>query len=146
MMSNCCGHDHDHKPKAPSCCSEEDGHEGHGHGKRDWMMMVCAPLIIAGYALALFVAGGPLAVIFGYCIPASLCLHSSSAIIVIAHRHGYKTHKCRDESRNSWIANIITLGEGWHNNHHARPYAWSNWERWWEWDIPAIIIWMVKKS
>jgi fatty-acid desaturase len=102
--------------------------------------------IIAGYALALFVAGGPLAVIFGYCIPASLCLHSSSAIIVIAHRHGYKTHKCRDESRNSWIANIITLGEGWHNNHHARPYAWSNWERWWEWDIPAIIIWMVKKS
>lgn len=101
--------------------------------------------IIVGYTLALFVAGGPLAVIFGYCIPASLCLHSSSAIIVIAHRHGYKTHACRDESRNSWIANIITLGEGWHNNHHARPWAWSNWERWWEWDVPAVIIWTVKK-
>jgi stearoyl-CoA desaturase (delta-9 desaturase) len=101
--------------------------------------------IIAGYALALFVAGGPLAIIFGYCIPASLCLHSSSAIIVIAHRHGYKTHACRDQSRNSWIANLITLGEGWHNNHHARPWAWSNWERWWEWDVPAIIIWAVKK-
>lgn len=101
--------------------------------------------IIVGYTLALFVAGGPLAVIFGYCVPASLCLHSSSAIIVIAHRHGYKTHQCRDESRNSWIANIITLGEGWHNNHHARPWAWSNWERWWEWDVPAVIIWAVKK-
>jgi fatty-acid desaturase len=101
--------------------------------------------IIAAYALALFAAGGLPAVIFGYCIPASLCLHSSSAIIVIAHRHGYRTHECRDESRNSWIANLITLGEGWHNNHHARPWAWSNWERWWEWDVPAMVIWTIKK-
>lgn len=101
--------------------------------------------VIATYALGLLIVGGPLAVIFGYCLPASLCLHSTSAIIVIAHRHGYRTHPCRDESRNSWIANIITLGEGWHNNHHARPWAWSNWEKWWEWDIPAMIIWAVKK-
>jgi fatty-acid desaturase len=102
--------------------------------------------IIVAYTLILFLSGGWLAVAFGYCVPACLCLHSTSAIIVIAHRHGYKTHACRDESRNSWIANIITLGEGWHNNHHARPWAWSNWERWWEWDIPAVIIWAVKKS
>jgi len=102
-------------------------------------------LIIAVYVLTLLMLWGPLGVIFGYCVPACLCLHSTSAIIVIAHRHGYKTHVCRDESRNSWIANIITLGEGWHNNHHARPWAWSNWERWWEWDIPALIIWSIKK-
>ena len=94
---------------------------------------------------ALFASGGIFAVIFGYCVPASLCLHSSSAIIVIAHRHGYRTHACRDESRNSWIANLITLGEGWHNNHHARPWAWSNWEKWWEWDVPAMVIWAIKK-
>lgn len=101
--------------------------------------------IIAVYALTLFAVGGLPAVIFGYCIPASLCLHSSSSIIVIAHRHGYRTHECRDQSRNSWIANLITLGEGWHNNHHAKPYAWSNWEKWWEWDVPAMVIWTIKK-
>jgi stearoyl-CoA desaturase (delta-9 desaturase) len=50
-----------------------------------------------------------------------------------------------DESRNSWIANLITLGEGWHNNHHAKPYAWSNWERWWEFDIPSLVIRVIKK-
>jgi len=88
----------------------------------------------------------PLLVVFAYAIPACLCLHSSSAIIVIAHRHGYKTHDLRhDQSRNSWIANLITLGEGWHNNHHAKPYAWSNWEKWWEWDIPAVVIRIIKK-
>jgi len=87
----------------------------------------------------------PWLIVFAYCLPACLCLHSSSAIIVIAHRHGYKTHQISDESRNSWIANLITMGEGWHNNHHAKPYRWSNWEKWWEWDIPAVIIWLIKR-
>jgi stearoyl-CoA desaturase (delta-9 desaturase) len=101
--------------------------------------------IIIVYCLALALIN-PWLVIFVYALPACLCLHSSSSIIVIAHKHGYKTYDLKhDESRNSWIANIITLGEGWHNNHHAKPYAWSNWEKWWEWDIPALIIWVIKK-
>jgi stearoyl-CoA desaturase (delta-9 desaturase) len=88
----------------------------------------------------------PLYVIFVYAIPACLCLHSTSAIIVIAHRHGYKTYDLKqDQARNSWIANLITLGEGWHNNHHAKPYAWSNWEKWWEWDVPSLIIRVIKR-
>lgn len=87
----------------------------------------------------------PLWIIFVYAIPACLCLHSTSAIIVIAHRHGYKTYPLNhDESRNSWIANLITLGEGWHNNHHAKPYEWSNWEKWWEWDVPSLVIRLIK--
>lgn len=100
--------------------------------------------IIATYCILLAFIN-PWLIIFAYCIPACLCLHSSSSIIVIAHKHGYKTHKVNDESRNSWIANIITMGEGWHNNHHAKPYAWSNWEKWWEWDIPSLVIRVIKK-
>lgn len=101
--------------------------------------------IILSYC-ALLAYFDPMLIIFAYAIPACLCLHSSSAIIVIAHRHGYKTYDLKqDQSRNSWIANLITLGEGWHNNHHAKPYAWSNWEKWWEWDIPSLIIRVIKK-
>ena len=101
--------------------------------------------IIATYCIILALID-PWLVVFVYAIPACLCLHSTSAIIVIAHRHGYKTYDLKhDQSRNSWIANLITLGEGWHNNHHAKPYAWSNWEKWWEWDVPAMIIWAIKK-
>lgn len=87
----------------------------------------------------------PLYIIFVYAVPACLCLHSTSAIIVIAHRHGYRTHETKDHSRNSWIANLITLGEGWHNNHHARPWNWNNQERWWEFDIPALVIRLIKQ-
>jgi len=101
-------------------------------------------LIILTYCMFLYFID-PFYVIFVYAIPACLCLHSTSAIIVIAHKHGYKTFSLNDESRNSWIANLITLGEGWHNNHHAKPYAWSNWEHWWEWDVPSIIIRCIKK-
>jgi stearoyl-CoA desaturase (delta-9 desaturase) len=89
----------------------------------------------------------PWLIVFVYCIPACIVLHSTSSIIVIAHRHGYKTYDLKhDESRNSWIANILALGEGWHNNHHAKPYAWSNWEKWYEWDLPAMIIYCIKND
>lgn len=102
--------------------------------------------IILAYCLILFIID-PILVIFVYAIPACLCLHSTSAIIVIAHRHGYKTYSLgHDQSRNSWIANLITLGEGWHNNHHSKPWAWTNWEKWWEWDLPACIIWLIRKN
>lgn len=87
----------------------------------------------------------PLLLIFIYSIPAVLVLHSTSTIIVIAHKHGYQTYNTNDESRNSWIANLITLGEGWHNNHHANSKNWKQGEKWWEIDPPAWIIGLIKK-
>lgn len=102
--------------------------------------------IILVYCVALAVID-PMLIIFAYCIPACLCLHSSSAIIVIAHRQGYKTHDLGiDEARNSWVASLITLGEGWHNNHHHNPRAWSNQEKWWELDPNAWLIKLIKRD
>jgi fatty-acid desaturase len=96
--------------------------------------------------ISILFAYDPLMIIYVFAIPACLCLHSTSAIIVIAHRHGYRPYPdVKDQSRNSWIANLITLGEGWHNTHHAKPYAWNNQERWWEFDIPAYIIRLIKQ-
>jgi fatty-acid desaturase len=100
--------------------------------------------IIGIYILVLGLIN-PLWIIFAYAIPAVLVLHSTSAIIVIAHIHGYRNHDVSDESRNSWIASLITLGEGWHNNHHANSKAWNNQERWWEIDPNAWIIRVIKK-
>lgn len=103
-------------------------------------------LLIILLWIAVLFSFDPLFVIYVFAIPACLCLHSTSAIIVIAHRHGYRPYPdVKDQSRNSWIANLFTLGEGWHNTHHAKPYAWNNQERWWEFDIPAYIIRLIKK-
>ena len=87
----------------------------------------------------------PMLVIFAYAIPSVLVFHSAGALNVISHRHGYRNHNTKDHSTNSWIANIITMGEGWHNNHHARPGAWNNQDHWWEVDITGLIIRVIKK-
>jgi fatty-acid desaturase len=75
-----------------------------------------------------------------YCLPAVGCFHGASAIGVIPHYFGYKRYKINDESRNSWVASILSLGEGWHNNHHANPGRWWQGETWWELDPPAFMI------
>ena len=101
--------------------------------------------IIFSYCFLLFLID-PILVIFVYAIPACFCFHATSSVVVIAHRQGYRNHFLKnDKSKNSWITSLITLGDGWHNNHHARPWKWSNWEKWWEIDIPAIIIFLLRK-
>jgi len=97
--------------------------------------------VIAVWNVALFATLGWQGVVFVYAIPAVLSLHSACGIIVIPHLHGYRTFDLKgDTSRNSWIANLITMGEGWHNNHHAHPSRWNTRVNWWEWDIPAQVI------
>jgi stearoyl-CoA desaturase (delta-9 desaturase) len=88
----------------------------------------------------------PLLIIFMFAIPACLTLHATSVIIVIAHYHGYKTFELvNDQARNSWIAHLLSFGEGWHNNHHAKPYLWNQRIQWWELDPPSWIIRLIKK-
>ena len=36
---------------------------------------------------------------------------------------GYETYPCKDNSRNVWFVAMFSMGEGWHNNHHAFPFS-----------------------
>ena len=82
----------------------------------------------------------PILFIYAYTVPSFLCLLSVFSLVTINHWHGYRTYKLTDYSTNSWISNIITLGEGWHNNHHYSPNRYYQGERWWELDPPAFFI------
>lgn len=77
---------------------------------------------------------------FLYSIPAIGCFHGAQTIGVLPHYFGYRRYNTNDESRNNWIASIISLGEGWHNNHHRYPNRWYQGETWWEFDPPAFFI------
>lgn len=75
-----------------------------------------------------------------YAFPNLMCLMSGYVLIVLTHYHGYQRYETADHSTNSWLANILTLGEGWHNNHHAYPSRINQGEEWWEWELPLWVI------
>jgi len=89
----------------------------------------------------------PLLPLFALSIPAVGCFHGVSAIGVIPHLpwSGYRTHNSADDSRNSPLASLLSLGEGWHNNHHAFPSRYFHGEKWWEVDPSRWIIEVIRR-
>ena len=47
--------------------------------------------------------------------------HATFSVNSICHMFGRRAYRSRDESRNNWVVAMLTMGEGWHYNHHAFP-------------------------
>jgi len=100
--------------------------------------------IIFLFSLVLVVID-PILWLFVYVVPASMTVHLIGVVNVFGHGHGYRNFETKDRSTNSWIANLVSLGDGWHNNHHANPGEWNTRKLWWEWDLMAQVIKIIKK-
>jgi stearoyl-CoA desaturase (delta-9 desaturase) len=72
---------------------------------------------------------------WAFFISTTALFHGTSCINSMAHLMGRRRFQTGDDSRNSWILALITLGEGWHNNHHRYQSATRNGFYWWEIDI-----------
>ena len=71
--------------------------------------------------------------------------HSTFCINSLAHLSGSRRYITGDGSRNNvWLA-LLTLGEGWHNNHHACQSSARQGFRWWEIDLTYYVLWMLSK-
>ncbi len=81
--------------------------------------------------------------IFGFFAPAFLQITISNLTTILTHSSGYKNFTTKDESANNWLIAMLAWGEGWHNNHHARPSSPSFGYRWWEIDPGGIFITMM---
>jgi stearoyl-CoA desaturase (delta-9 desaturase) len=101
--------------------------------KHKWM-----PLI--AYAFVCLAIGGWGGVVWGFVLASVVLLHATAAINSLAHVWGSRRYATRDDSRNNvWLA-LLTMGEGWHNNHHhARAYARQGFF-WWEIDMSYYIL------
>lgn len=84
----------------------------------------------------------PMLLIWGFVFPAVLSFHGAAAIGVIPHYSwaGYKVADSKDDSVNSPLASLLSLGEGWHNYHHYKPTDYRHGHKWWEIDQSAWII------
>lgn len=74
-------------------------------------------------------------VVWGFCISTVTLYHATFTTNSLAHRFGARRYATRDDSRNNpWLA-VLTMGEGWHNNHHHYPGAARQGFYWWELDL-----------
>jgi stearoyl-CoA desaturase (Delta-9 desaturase) len=74
-------------------------------------------------------------VVWGFCISTIVLYHATFTINSLAHRFGARRYATHDDSRNNFWLALLTLGEGWHNNHHHFPGAARQGFYWWEVDL-----------
>ncbi len=83
-------------------------------------------------ALSGLVWGGLLRILWGH--------NMIWSITSLTHIFGRRDFESRDRSTNTWWLAVPTLGEAWHNNHHAFPRAAILSFRWWQIDISGLFI------
>ena len=71
--------------------------------------------------------------------------HITWSVNSLCHTFGRRPFDAtRDSSRNNWLVGVLAFGEGWPNNHHAFPSAAYHGFRWWQIDLSAYVIRLLK--
>lgn len=83
--------------------------------------------------------------VWGFFVSTVLTYHGTFCINSFTHLIGNRRFKTTDSSRNNLILALITLGEGWHNNHHYYPGSEKQGFYWWEIDISHYILKLLSK-
>jgi stearoyl-CoA desaturase (Delta-9 desaturase) len=96
------------------------------------------PAIVLG-ALCVLIAGWS-GLVVGFLWSTVLLYHATFCINSLAHVRGSKRYVTGDDSRNNWLLALFTMGEGWHNNHHAYQSSARQGFRWWELDASYYVL------
>lgn len=107
-------------------------------------------LFLISWSIVLYMLGGMYLVIFLHWIPALITGVMSNVVNYIGHSPSwpgsYRRYSLNDQSTNNWLWAIPSWGETWHNNHHRHPKNYSCGEKWWELDISAAVIKIIKTN
>ncbi|MGH7435192.1 MAG: acyl-CoA desaturase [Polyangiaceae bacterium] len=101
--------------------------------RHDWV-----PLF--AYAITCFALGGLPGLVWGFVVCTLAVFHATMLVNSFAHTWGSRRYPTGDTSRNSVIVALLTLGEGWHNNHHHYMSSARQGFLWWEVDFSYYAI------
>ena len=76
----------------------------------------------------------------GFLLSTILVYHATFTINSLNHMFGRQRYLTGDDSRNNWFLALLSLGEGWHNNHHYYPATARNGFFWWEVDVTYYML------
>ncbi|XP_031739114.1 palmitoyl-monogalactosyldiacylglycerol delta-7 desaturase, chloroplastic-like isoform X1 [Cucumis sativus] len=95
-------------------------------------------------AILLYAVGGTPFLVWGMFVRTIAFLHVTFMLNSICHTFGNQPWNTGDLSKNTWWMCLLTLGESWHNNHHAFEYSARQGLEWWQIDICWYIIWFLQ--
>ncbi len=82
-----------------------------------------------------------------YLAPAAVLWNAGSFINTICHSpYGYRNYDTKDTAKNNPALGILMWGEGYHNNHHAKPNSAKFGHKWYEPDLSWLIIKAVEQK
>lgn len=110
-----------------------------------WVYLGLAIPAVLGGLLTLSWMGALTGFLWGGLVRMLLTYHSTNAIDSVNHIFGTKMYETGDESRNNLLVVLLTMGEGWHNNHHAFPSSAFFGFRWWQFDLGGMLIATLEK-
>jgi stearoyl-CoA desaturase (delta-9 desaturase) len=120
-----------------------------GFVDRTFLVWVLAGLALPfglGMALSGTVSGGLTGLLWGGVVRIFCLHHATFSINSLCHFFGAKPYETGDESRNlAWLA-LPTLGEAWHNNHHAFPTSARHGLGRWQLDPSAAVIGLLERA
>jgi stearoyl-CoA desaturase (delta-9 desaturase) len=88
------------------------------------------------------VAGWP-GLFIGFFLSTVLLWHDTFIINSLTHLWGKRRFDTTDDSRNNALTALLTLGEGWHNNHHYYQSSCRNGFYWYEIDVTYYVLKMM---
>ncbi len=105
-----------------------------------WVLLGFAlPAVVGGLATGSW-DGAWRGLVWGGFVRFSLVQQASFAINSVTHTIGTQPLASRDDSRNNVVMAVLTLGAGWHNNHHTFPGSAFTDFRWWQVDLSGLMI------
>jgi stearoyl-CoA desaturase (delta-9 desaturase) len=87
-----------------------------------------------------FLVGGWGGLVWGFFVSSVLSHHATFLVNSACHLWGSRRFATSDASRNNLLVAVLTLGEGWHNNHHHYQSSANQGFRWWEVDATYYLI------
>lgn len=105
-----------------------------------WAVAGLAAAFVLGYAIGGSLRAGLTGLLWGGAVRMLVLHHMTYSINSLCHYFGRRDYVTGDQSRNLlWLA-LPTLGEAWHNNHHAFPTSASHGLSWRQPDVSALVI------
>lgn len=94
-------------------------------------------LMLAGLC---YLLAGWSGVVWGFLVSTVLLYHGTFLVNSACHLFGTRRYNTTDQSKNCWWAALLTMGEGWHNNHHHYQSCARQGFKWWEIDMSYYLI------